>query len=104
MTTSKEPNLVVGKLYEYLPGHPTAILPEPRRSSGSWKSPNKVRQGQTVMLLERLPKTVSYIRVHVIETDQTGWIWTGVVNGREPYNELKNPYIPAISKLLRRLI
>lgn len=95
-----EPDLTVGKLYEYIGSTPRPLMSNPRTHKpvgGSWNNVIRIHHLQTFILLEKLPKTKSYIKVFINETGAVGWIFTGIINGRsKSWNKLQ--------ELIRRLV
>ena len=73
--------LDVGKIYEYVCTWQRPMMEKPRGRYISTWSNSMLSPGETFMLIEKLPKTISYIKICVISTGRIGWIYTGFTNG-----------------------
>ena len=73
--------LEVGKLYEYVCKWQRPLMQKPRGKYISTWSNSMISPGDTFMLIEKLPRTISYFKVCVVGTGRIGWLYTGFTNG-----------------------
>jgi hypothetical protein len=73
--------LEVGKLYEYVCKWQRPMMQKPRGKYISTWLNSMVSPGETFMIIEKLPRTISYVKICVIATGRIGWIYTGFTNG-----------------------
>ena len=96
----KDVILEVGKLYEYTCKWQRPLMQKPRGRYISSFSNSLINPGETFILLEKMPKTISYIKICVINTGKIGWFYTGFTN-KNPNGYLKGD---SLSKILKKLI
>ena len=90
----------VGKIYEYVCSWQRPLYKKPRGAviAPTWQA-CLISPGEEFMVIERLQKTVSYIKIYVIRTGRIGWMFTGFTNGY--YMAMK---YDTLSKVMQKIV
>jgi hypothetical protein len=95
----KDVPLDVGKLYEYVCKWQRPLMQKPRGKYISTWSNSMISPGDIFMLIDKLPKTISYLKICVVGTGRIGWLYTGFTNGW--VNNHKND---SLSNIIKKVI
>jgi hypothetical protein len=96
----KDVSLEVGKLYEYTGKYQRPMMQKPRGRYISTWSNSMLNPGDAFMLLETLPKTISYLKICVISSGRVGWFYTGFTNRDKHFFNKKDKLSTILNKLI----
>lgn len=96
----KDVELTIGKLYEYICNWQRPLMQKPRGRYISEFSTSLINPGETFILLEKMPKTISYIKICVINSGKVGWFYTGFTNCNPNFYRKGDSLSRIIKKLL----
>lgn len=97
-----EIELIVGKVYEYVCAWARPLLLS--KDGSGWPPKNMpikyILPGQTFIIIEKMKRTNSHVKVYVTESSEIGWIYTGALMGKYTPEEEQR----LLSAMFKRLI